>query len=120
MATSQDYGFDHDALALTDDEFQHLLQAQPEKYPEHLRIAASLDHWVATVKDRLASGEVNSLDHQRLEGLLVALPEVATALRRGQFLPGHRHGVPTEAQLDTAERAADAKLRAASEEGFNG
>lgn len=121
MATSQDYGFDHqDVLGLTEEEFQNLMNAEPEKYPEHLRIASSLERWADTVKGQLASGEVNSLDHQRLEGLLLALPEVATAMRQGHFLPGKQHRAPTEAELETAERAANAKLQAASEEGFNG
>lgn len=121
MATPPDDGFQyHEATGLTEEDFQHLMKAEPEKYPEHLQIALSLDQWAQTVKKQLASGEVNNLDQQRLHGLRVALPEVATALRQGQFLPHQQHRAPTEAELEDAERAADAKLKAASEEGYNG
>ncbi|MGQ1799009.1 hypothetical protein ACT4S5_17990 [Kocuria oceani] len=60
------------------------------------------------------------MDEKRLKSLLVALPEVATAMRQGQFLPSQQHRTPTEEELENAERAADAKLKAASEEGYNG
>ncbi|MEX5261509.1 hypothetical protein [Kocuria sp. CPCC 205263] len=121
MGAPQDFGFQYnDATKLTKEDFQHLMKAEPEKYPEHLQIARSLDQWVQTVKKQKASGEVNSLDQQRLESLLVALPEVATAMRQGHFLPGKQHRTPTEAELENAERAADAKLKAAYEEGYNG
>lgn len=121
MATSQDYGFEfQDVTGLTDEDFQHFMAAEPEKYPEHLQIALSLERWVDTVKGQLASGEVNSMDHKRLEGLRVALPEVAAALRQGHFLPGQQFRALTDAQLKDAERAADAKLKATFEEGFNG
>ncbi|MFF0905462.1 UNVERIFIED_CONTAM: hypothetical protein RF653_17470 [Kocuria sp. CPCC 205316] len=121
MATPQDYGFkDKDVIGLTDDDFHKLLEAEPEKYPEHLRIALSLDQWVCTLKGQLASGEVNGMEHKRFEGLLAALPEVAVALRQGQFLPGQQFRALTEAEIEDAERAADAELKAAFEEGFNG
>lgn len=121
MATPQDYGFDYqDVTGLTDDDFQKLMEAEPQKYPEHLQIALSLDRWADTVKGQLASGEVNSMDHKHLEGLRVALPEVAAAMRQGQFLPGQQFRALTDAELKNAERAADAKLNAAFEEGYNG
>ncbi|GAA1750368.1 hypothetical protein [Kocuria aegyptia] len=121
MATPHDYGFEfQDATGLTDEDFQKLMATEPQKYPEHLQIALSLERWVDSVKGRLASGEVNSMDHKRLEGLRVALPEVAAALREGQFLPGRQFRGLTDAQVEDAERAADTKLRAAFEEGFNG
>lgn len=121
MATPQDDGFqDHEATGLSEEEFQHLMEVEPKKYPEHLQIARSLDQWARTVKEQQASGQVNSLDQQRLKSLLLALPEVATVLRQGHFLPGRQHWAPTEAELQDAERAADAKLKAAYEEGYNG
>ena len=121
MATPQDRGSaDQDVTGLPGDDAQELMNAEPEKYPEHLRIASSLDRWAETLKEQQASGDANDLGHRRREGLLIALPEVATALRQGQFLPGTRHRAPTGAELENAERAADAKIRSASEEGYNG
>lgn len=96
------------------------MKAEPEKYPEHLQIAVSVDRWTHTVKKQLASGEVNSMDHKRLAGLLIALPEIATAMRQGHFLPGKQFRALPDAERQDAEEAADAKLKAAFKEGFNG
>jgi hypothetical protein len=121
MATPQDHGSgDKDLPGLTDEDVQKLIEAEPQKYPEHLQIADSLDRWAGTVKRQKASGEVNSVDHKHLEGLLATLPEFATALRQGKFLPGQQFRPLTDTELENAERAADAKLKASFEEGFNG
>lgn len=121
MAAPQDYGFEYqDVVGMTEDDFQKLMEAEPEKYPEHLRIALSLDRWAEILTEQQASGDANSTDQKHLEELLVALPEIQTVMRQGQFLPGQRFRALTDAELKNAERAADAKLDAAFEEGFNG
>ena len=76
---------DKDVMSLTEEDVPKLLEQEPERYPEHRILAASLEQWRDALKD--PTNPVRPSDEVQNDHWVAALNEIAGLLRAGGFLP---------------------------------
>lgn len=108
MAQYEDFQPEIDTVpGLSQERFQGLVKKEPEKYPEHAVLAASLAKWVAVLRDD--EDEMHRDMHPKeLRGYQHALQAVSDFLFQGAYLPGgqRRLAEPTEKSRPSAEDRA--------------
>lgn len=108
MAQYEDFQPEIDTVpGLSQEQFQGLVKKEPERYPEHAVLAASLAKWVAVLRD---DDELRrDMDPKELRGYQNALQAVSDFLFQGAYLPGGQRRLAEPA--DTPRSSAEDRAR---------